>query len=237
MRIYHIADTKTSITPRLRTLRLTKIQNSESHFQFSKPRNSSTKVEICLVEPKFALSFFPPLITSLSWLTLSICLLSTPQIHQYIRSPHAVHKANWNLSKYLSFFALLAPYSILASGGSLLDPRANPEGFICSYSLPSCTDSEPPLLGDGETCDNQILPLNTCYRTNSDFQSFVAGTAIGCTNGRRPEIIAYFTTDCTGSGISAGNLPAGGAPSDCVEMYPQGLQIEGKSARFGCFVY
>lgn len=125
-------------------------------------------------------------------------------------------------------------FSIFASA---LNSRASSaSGFICYYPSIQCADvAIPTPLGNDETCVNLVLPVNQCLRTTDSFESFVAGISVNCASGRTPQVITYFTTDCTGPGISAGVLPANGPPSQCFDMVPQpGPNVQGQSARFGC---
>lgn len=149
--------------------------------------------------------------------------------------PHR-SQADFGVPKSLSILSFIASFNILASGNPVLDPRASkPLGYIEEFSLRLCEDVKAPGVDD-QLMANEFLPINTCIRTIVNYRSFEAGISINCTDDHTPRVIAYYSADCSGTGVDAGSLRKDGKPTSCVDV-PVAEQQQGlyaQSAEFVC---
>lgn len=82
------------------------------------------------------------------------------------------------------------------------------------------------------------LPLNACIKVPF-FTSFQIGLVDPCPPGKTPDVVAFSSTACDGTGVDAGVIPSNRSPGECVEVVAsvggRGLvSVGGNSARFQC---
>ena len=110
------------------------------------------------------------------------------------------------------------------------------EGFVVTYELTNCVQASLPA-GGLTSLTNTELPQNVCAKLKN-FLSFQGGSGLPCATGQTPEVLAYRSDDCSGSGISAGSLPADNEPGACQDIVAgdigSGVRVGGQSAKFIC---
>ncbi|KAL8846957.1 MAG: hypothetical protein Q9221_007999 [Calogaya cf. arnoldii] len=130
-------------------------------------------------------------------------------------------------------FQVLALSTLFLSATALAAPAEAPAGYLVTYTAPQCGTATLPIVEAVKLSTSTQLPQHKCVEIPGTlnmvpFQSFAGGIASPCPSGKKATITTYSTKDCTGNGVSVGDLPATGAIGRCIN------QLLGQSGKFTC---